>query len=133
MTRQGRFRRTVSVAVCAFALIGGLGENRVLAGNGVPVRKVGAVTWHARQYVGQHVTLTGYLLALETGYVLFSDEPTGKISAHDLPVTGVGLDLLQPMRKYLIEGTFLDHGLEASNGNRYHLELTGVPVDTNAK
>jgi hypothetical protein len=97
------------------------------AANASLVHKVGQVTRHARQFVDQDVMLIGYVLAREKDYVLFSDEPRGKISVHDLPVSGEALDQLQPMTKYLIEGKFLDHGLEASNGSRYHLELTAAP------
>jgi hypothetical protein len=129
MIRPARFPHTAAMTVLALALVTGPGSDRVLAADRAAVHKIGAVTRHARQYVGQKVTLTGYLLARETGYVLFSDEPTGKISAHDLPVSGVGLDQLQPMMKYVIEGTFLDHGLQANNGNLYHLELTASPVE----
>ena len=51
-----------------------------------PIYTIGYVTWYAAKYVDQVVTLRGYLLAREKDYVLFSDEPKGKISAHDLPV-----------------------------------------------
>jgi hypothetical protein len=97
------------------------------AANAPLIRKVGQVTRHARQFVDQDVMLIGYALAREKDYVLFSDEPRGKVSVHDLPVSGEALDQMQPMTKYLIEGRFLDHGLEASNGSRYHLELTAAP------
>jgi len=120
--------RAAAIAALALALVAAPGGDRGVAANRPAVHKIGAVTWHAQHYVGQQVMLTGYLLARETGYVLFSDEPTGKISMHDLPVTGVGVDQLQSMTRYVIEGTFLDRGLQASNGNRYHLDLTAVPL-----
>jgi hypothetical protein len=100
---------------------------QALAANAPLVRKVGEVTRHARQFVDRDVVLIGYLLVREKNYVLFSDEPRGKVSVHDLPVSGEALDQMQSMTKYLIEGKFLDHGLEASNGSRYHLELTAEP------
>ena len=128
MIRPARFPHTTAMAVLALAVVGVLDSDGGFAANRAAVHKIGAVTWHARQYVGQKVTLTGYLLAREAGYVLFSDEPTGNISAHDLPVSGLGLDQLQPMIKYVIEGTFLDHGLQANNGSLYHLELTASPI-----
>lgn len=86
--------------------------------------KIGAVTWHPARYVSQRIALRGYVLVASAGYVLFSDEPTGKVSAHDLPVVGTGIDQLRAGRRYVIRGTFVDGGLKASNGYRYHLELT---------
>jgi len=91
------------------------------------VHKVGAVTWNARKYASQQVTVRGYVLAIEAGYVLFSDEPTGAISAHDLPVTGPGVDQMALRGKYTLQGRFVAGGLSASNGNPYHLELTAPP------
>jgi hypothetical protein len=91
------------------------------------VHKVGEVTRHPRKFIDQGVVLTGYVLARESDYVLFSDEPTGRVSAHDLPVTGAGFDRMKPMKKYRIEGIFRDHGLKANNGSDYHLELTAEP------
>ena len=132
MIRERRSAHPVLVAVCAVSIIGCLVNEHVLAANVATARKVGAVTWHASQYVGQTVKLVGYLVAREPGYVLFSDEPTGKISTHDLPVSGVGVDTFQPMRKYIIEGILLDHGLQARNGNHYHLELAAPPVQANS-
>ncbi len=91
------------------------------------VHKVGAVTRHAAKFIGQQVTMRGYLLARRKGYILFSDEPGGRIGRYDLPVSGAGIDGIVPHKRYLIEGTFLDHGLTASNGNPDHLELTAPP------
>ena len=91
------------------------------------VHKVGAVTWNARKYASQQVTVRGYVLAIDAGYVLFSDEPTGAISAHDLPVTGPGVDQMALKGKYTLQGRFVAGGLTASNGNPYHLELTSPP------
>ena len=91
------------------------------------VHKVGQVTWHRFKFVDQEIALVGYVLVREKDYVLFSDEPSGKVSAHDLPVSGAGFDQMELLKKYLIKGGFLDHGLAASNGNSYHLELTALP------
>lgn len=90
------------------------------------VHKVGKVTWHALTYQGQSVALVGYVLASRDGYVFVSDEPTGAISAHDLPVTGAGYDKMEPRQKYLLHGTFMK-GVKYGNGSRYHLELTSPP------
>jgi len=92
------------------------------------VHKVGAVTWHASRYAGRKVDIAGYVLVKKTGYVLFSDEPGGKVSAHDLPVTGTGIAALSLDKKYRLRGAFVRGGLKASNGNPYHLELTAPPV-----
>ncbi len=62
------------------------------------VNKVGAVTRHAARFVGQEVAMRGYLLARENGYILFSDEPGGRIGRFDLPVTGTGIDQIVPRR-----------------------------------
>ena len=91
------------------------------------VHKVGQVTWHPLKFVDQEIALVGYVLVREKDYVLFSDEPRGKVSAHDLPVSGAGFDQMELLKKYLIKGRFLDHGLAASNGNSYRLELTALP------
>ena len=95
------------------------------------VHTVGEVTRHAQSFVGQTVFIRGYLLQRENGYVIFSDEATGSISSFDLPVTGQGIDLMQPNQAYLVEGTFLNQGLTASNGNLYHLELSSLPTLAN--
>lgn len=91
------------------------------------VHSVGDITFHPKSYVGKHVVMRGYLLKQEAGYVLVSDESSGKIGPRDLPVSGTGIDTLKPGQLFVIEGEFLDHGLKASNGNRYHLELTAPP------
>lgn len=93
-----------------------------------PVHKVGAVTWHAARYAGKEVTVQGYLLRQHKGYVLFSDEPGGKVSAHDLPVTGPGAEQIAAKRKYRLTGRFVKGGLAAANGNPFHLELTAPPL-----
>lgn len=95
------------------------------------VHKIGAVTWHAARFVNQDLVLTGYMLEQDSDYALFSDEPDGAISAHDLPVTGVGLDLLKPKVKYIVRGHFARGPHPASNGNAYSLELSTVPERTN--
>jgi hypothetical protein len=111
--------RTVVLAVAAFAVHP--------AASAPVIHTVGAVTRHAASFVGQDVVLSGYLLARQDGYVLFSDEPNGRIGRYDLPVTGDGIDQIAPGKRYVLEGTFLDHGLTASNGNPDHLELVRPP------
>jgi hypothetical protein len=91
------------------------------------LRRVGAVTRHPNRYVGEVVRLSGFLLKREPGYILFSDEPGGRVGRFDLPVTGRGIDEIQPRHRYHIEGRFLDGGLAAANGNPYHLELSAPP------
>jgi hypothetical protein len=93
-----------------------------------PPLKVGAMTWHPEKFVGKEVTLSGYPLSREKDYVIFSDEPKGRVSSHDLRVSGPGMEALQFHKKYQIQGKFLDSGSVAKNTNRYHLELTAVPV-----
>lgn len=88
---------------------------------------VGEVTWHPDGYVGTEVHMRGYMLRRGNGYAIFSDEPTGAVSAHDLPVTGPGVDNLTIGGAYLLDGIFLNHGLFASNGNAYHLKLLNPP------
>ena len=119
-----RIARSVTIGL-GVALAAFLASN-AQAGEPVPL-KVGAVTRHAEKFVGQHVLLVGYLLARESGYIFFSDEARGRITRYDLPVAGPGLDQMAPMKRYLIEGEFLDHGLAASNGSPYHLELSTPP------
>src|SRR5665213_3199642 len=80
------------------------------------VHKVGAVTWNPKKYLSKPVSVRGYVLALGDGYVLFSDEATGAISAHDLPVTGAGIETMVLKGKYTLEGNFVAGGLKASNG-----------------
>jgi len=94
----------------------------------LPIHKVGEITRHAVGFIGTQVRMEGYLLKKESGYILFSDEPTGAVSKYDLPVTGTGYDTMLPNKKYSIEGMFLDHGLTAQNGNPDHLELDAVPT-----
>ncbi|HEX9503670.1 MAG TPA: hypothetical protein VF974_05110 [Patescibacteria group bacterium] len=84
---------------------------------------VGQVTWHAGGFINQRVRVRGYLLKTEKGYILFSDESSGPITLHDLPVTGVGIENMKTKLKYELVGTFLDHGLTASNKSPNHLEL----------
>lgn len=91
------------------------------------IHKIGKVTWHAEKYAGQTLEMTGFLLKRGDGYVLFSDEAGGKISAHDLPVTGPGLRNLKMGVRYYLHGRFVKGGLAASNGNPYHLVLAEAP------
>ncbi|MBI1170263.1 hypothetical protein GC209_02585 [bacterium] len=108
----------------------GLMAGALLAGAvwaGEVVHKVGKLTWHPAGYVGKVLAMKGYVLQAGDGYVLFSDEPGGAISAHDLPVQGTGFDQMKPGTLYLLHGTFVKGGLKASNGNPYHLDLTAPP------
>ena len=72
--------------------------------------------------------LRGYVLAIEPGLVLFSDEPTGAVSAHDLPIEGPGADRLVLHKRYLLTGTLTSDAVPAANGSRVHLQLTTEPV-----
>jgi len=94
----------------------------------LPIHSVGHVTWHPKRYAGQMVEMRGYLLRREKGYVLFSDEPGGSVSAHDLPVTGTGALDMKARQKYLLTGRFVKGGLKAANHNPYHLALTVPPA-----
>ncbi len=119
--------RLANVVVAIFALAVIVADTTPLKAATAPaIHKVGAVTRHASNFVGQVVFLSGYLLAREQGYILFSDEPKGKISQYDLPVVGAGIDQMIPMKKYVIEGRFVDGDLVTSNANKYHLELIGL-------
>ena len=89
--------------------------------------RVGEITWHAAKFASQRVTVTGFVLARGDGYILLSDEPRGKISSHDLPVVGTGVDKLQLTKKYTLEGRFLSVDQAASNGSLYRLALTAAP------
>lgn len=91
------------------------------------VHTIGHVTWHPAGYVNHVVSMKGYLLKVEKGYVILSDEAGGDISVHDLPVTGPGWDVFLPGKLYLIHGKFVKGGLNASNHDPYHLVLTEVP------
>lgn len=99
----------------------------IAAGAAGPVHRIGAVTWHPKRYAGKILDLVGYPLVRHDGYVLFSDEAQGAVSAHDLPVTGNDLGKLKLHRRYRIQGKFIHGGLKASNGNPYHLQLTTLP------
>ena len=94
---------------------------------GVAIHKVGKVTWHPARYVGHSIRLEGYVLVKEAGYVLFSDEATGKVSMHDLPVIGTGVEQMLQGEKYLLEGKFVHGGFKAMNASPYHLELSAPP------
>jgi hypothetical protein len=81
------------------------------------------VTRHASHYLDRQVTVAGYELAAEEGYVLVSDEPGGRIGHYDLPVTGPGIGSLEPHKRYVFTGRLRAHGLTAVNGDPVHLEL----------
>jgi|GEM_PF-4629360 len=97
---------------------------------GKPIR-VGAVTWHAKNFVGKEVRVVGFVLKKEKGYILFSDEGTGAVTVGDMPVVGSGVDNMLLKGKYILEGKFVYLGLVASNGNKYHLELSQPPIIAN--
>jgi hypothetical protein len=120
--RCGSALAAIAVAIAAAALF----SIHAWAEHSTPL-KVGMVTRHAQGFVGHHVLLSGYLLARDTGYILFSDEPRGRISRYDLPVAGAGIDQMMPRKRYVIEGEFLDRGFAAGNGSRYQLELSAPP------
>lgn len=92
------------------------------------VHSVGSVTWHPKAYIGKTVDLRGYVLAIDGILVLFSDEATGAVSAHDLPVAGPGADLLVLRKHYLLTGVFIKDASPAANGSPYHLQLTAPPT-----
>ena len=94
-----------------------------------PIR-VGAVTWHTKNFVNKEVKIVGFVLKKEKGYILFSDEATGPVTVGDMPVVGSGVDNMVLKGKYILQGVFLYNGLTASNGNQYHLELTQLPIET---
>jgi len=122
-------RLDVAARLSLALLLAGIALPGVANAANVPIaHKIGSVTWHAARFVNQDLALSGYLLLRADGYVLFSDEPSGAISAHDLPVTGHGIDTVVPNVRYIISGHFVHGGLVASNGNPYHLELTAVPT-----
>ena len=127
------FRRMYMAALVsqAVALVAVASAGAAIAASPPTVHKIGAVTWHAAKFVNQDLVLSGYLLLRADGYVLFSDEPGGRVSQHDLPVTGAGIELVQPKIRYAIRGHFVHGGLVASNGNPYHLELSAVPEQEN--
>ena len=118
-------RRFLGTALTAATLAGAVAVYP--AASAPMVHSVGAITRHAAKYIGRDVAMHGYLLARRHGYILFSDEPGGRIGRYDLPVTGTGIDGIVPHKRYIIEGTFLDHGLRASNHNPDHLALSKPP------
>ncbi len=88
---------------------------------------IGTVSRHAQNFVNKNVRVEGYALAIKDGYAIFSDESTGPIGYYDLPVTGPGVNSLQTKQKYLLNGILIYKGLNASNNNPYHLELSNPP------
>ena len=126
--RRSRPRIARRALIAAAMAAAALAASPVSAAGTPLAHKVGQVTWHPRDFAGQTVTIIGYVLAREAGYILFSDEASGRISVHDLPVAGMGVEDMQVAGKYRIEGVFLRGGLAARNGNPYHLELTVPPA-----
>ncbi len=92
-----------------------------------PVQTVGHITRNAEKFINTYVTMSGYLLKKENGYIIFSDEATGSAGRYDLPVTGIGIDAMKTSQKYLLSGFFMNFGLAASNQNPDHLELESPP------
>ena len=91
-------------------------------------QRVGSVTWHATRFLTKSVDLVGYVLFIGQGYVLLSDEPGGRISAHDLPVTGPGVETMVPKQKYEVIGVFQAGRVGATNGNPDFLALSQPPT-----
>jgi len=123
MNMLGRFARKATAAglgllVLAFSL----------PAPGATIRSVGAVTWHVKGYIGKTIELRGYVLAIGPTLVLFSDEPSGAVSAHDLPIEGPGTDQLVLRKRYVLTGVLTGDAVPVTNGSRVHLELTGAPV-----
>lgn len=85
---------------------------------------VGQVSRHPANYVNQSVTISGYVLKNYNSYVIVSDESSGTIGLHDLPITGSGIMSLLPKTKYIFTGVLKYQGLSSSNNNNYHLELS---------
>jgi len=88
---------------------------------------IGQITWHPQRFLNQTVRVQGYLLKEEVGYAIFSDEPAGAITKHDLPVIGNDVDNAKPRQKYILQGKFLSKGLKSTNRNPYHLKLFTTP------
>ena len=68
------------------------------------------------------------MLAIQPGLVLFSDEATGAVSAHDLPIEGPGADQLVLRKRYVLTGILTRDSAPAANGSRVHLQLTAEPA-----
>ena len=93
----------------------------------LPIHTIGQITRHAKDFVGKNIKVAGYLIKKETDYLIFSDEAMGAISSFDLPVIGQGVDIVKSGKKYVLEGKFIEGGLQSSNKNLYHLELSNSP------
>ncbi len=115
------------VLVSAVAAIASFSPTHSRAPKIVPLHTVGQVTWHAKNFVSKHIRVKGYLIKKEATYLIFSDEATGNITSRDLPVTGKGIEIIKPAKKYILEGTLVYQGLNAINYNLYHLELSRAP------
>ena len=112
-------KKTVNVSLAVLTMICALSSVAAAKGD----LGIGTVTWHAAKFLGKSLVLTGYVLARGPGYLLFSDEPSGSVSRHDLPVEGAGIDSLEPKTKYVITGRFVAGSIGA-NGNPDHFELS---------
>ncbi len=94
------------------------------------VYTIGYAMRHSDEVLNQDVTLQGYPLKKENGYVIFSDESSGGLTVNDLPVIGDGLSSVSLGTKYILRGTFTKGGVSAVNKNPYHLQLSSPPVPT---
>ncbi len=119
--------KTIVLASAAALAITSFSSPRTRTPQIFPLYTVGKVTWHAKNFVSKHIRVKGYLIKKETGYLIFSDESSGKLTSHDLPVIGKGIEIVKPAKKYILEGTFVYQGLNASNHNPYHLKLSRSP------
>ncbi len=93
----------------------------------LPLNTIGSVTHHPSNFLNQTVKVQGYMLKRVNGYAIFSDESSGIITSYDLPVIGSGIDSVQYSQKYILEGQFVSGGLQSSNQNLNHLELSKPP------
>ena len=125
---QNKPLRRAALGLSLICIMAGLAAATPRAAAAVAIHKVGKVTWHPARYVGHSIRLDGYVLVKEAGYVLLSDEATGKVSAHDLPVIGDGVEQMRQGGRYLVEGKFVHGGFKAMNASPYHLELSAPPV-----
>jgi hypothetical protein len=92
---------------------------------------IGSVTRHPEQYIGASMQLRGYLLEMNGGIAIFSDEAGGAVSSFDLPVVGSGVQDLMLNRPYTLVGTFTSGNPAAQNGSTYRLELSMPPMPSN--
>ncbi len=85
---------------------------------------IGAVSRHPQDFSGKEVAVSGYVLAKEGTYDILSDEKGGTIGYYDLPVSGPGVQTIQPKVKYVFTGILKKGRLGSLTKNPYHLELS---------